>query len=149
VVQLWTQINIGYLLEKPMAAAQGTLYLTPRDLARFVLLYERQGEWNGNQIVPAEWVERSTRPHVKDVSPDDPKDNLGYGYQWWVNHDGSDGRPVMFGTWGWGGQFGLVVPSLRMVAVFTGWHIYDEENRDYAFQLFYDRIVVPTARPSV
>ena len=103
-------------------AASG-LYLKPRDLARFAVLYERQGEWNGRQIVPAKWVERSIQSHVKDISLDDSTDNLGYGYQWWIYNDGSDGGPVMYGTWGWGGQFGLIVPSLQMVAVFTGWEI--------------------------
>ncbi len=121
----------------------GGLYLTPRDLARLALLYLRQGEWNGRQVIPAAWVERSVQPHVKDVSPDDPDDNVGYGYQWWVFNDGSDGRPVMYGTWGWGGQFGLVVPSLDVVAVFTGWNVYDEVDFTYAFRLFYDRIVAP------
>lgn len=126
--------------------ALGGLYLQPRDLARFAMLYERRGEWNGSQIVPSKWVECSIQSHVKDVNPDDPNDNLGYGYQWWIYNDGSDGRPVMYGTWGWGGQFGLIVPSLQMVAVFTGWEIYDESNRDFTFQLFYDRIVVPSAQ---
>jgi len=121
----------------------GGLYLAPRDLARLALLYLRNGEWNGRQVLPAAWVERSIQPHVKDTSPDDPDDNVGYGYQWWVFNDGSDGRPVMVGTWGWGGQFGLVVPSLDVVAVFTGWNVYDETDFEYAFNLFYDRIVAP------
>ena len=115
--------------------AASDLYLKPRDLARLAVLYERHGEWNGRQIVPAKWVERSIQSHVKDISLDDSTDNLGYGYQWWIYNDGSDGGPVMYGTWGWGGQFGLIVPSLQMVAVFTGWEIYDESNRDYTFQL--------------
>lgn len=123
----------------------GGLYLRSRDLARFALLFERQGEWKGRQVIPAAWVERSVHPHVKDVSPDDPNDNVGYGYQWWIYNDGIDGRPVMYGTWGWGGQFGLIVPSLDIVAVFTGWNVYDELNYEYAFNLFYDRIVVPAA----
>jgi CubicO group peptidase (beta-lactamase class C family) len=123
--------------------AAGGLYLAPRDLARFALLYLNKGEWNGRQVIPPAWVERSTRPWVDDVSPQDPDDNVGYGYQWWVFNDGSDGRPVMFGTWGWGGQFALVVPRLDLVAVFTGWNVYDEVDFTYAFQLFYDRIVAP------
>jgi CubicO group peptidase (beta-lactamase class C family) len=121
----------------------GGLYLAPRDLARLALLYLRNGEWNGRQVLPAAWVERSIQPLVQDTSPDDPDDNVGYGYQWWVFNDGSDGRPVMVGTWGWGGQFGLVVPSLDLVAVFTGWNVYDETDFEYAFNLFYDRIVAP------
>jgi CubicO group peptidase (beta-lactamase class C family) len=126
--------------------AAGGMYLTPRDFARFALLYEREGEWDGEQIIPAEWVASSARPHVGDTGPDDPDFNVGYGYQWWVYNDGSDGGPVMYGSWGWGGQFALIVPELDLIGVFTGWNIYDELENAYAYQLFYDRVVVPTAR---
>lgn len=123
----------------------GGLYLVPRDLARLALLYERKGEWNGRQVIPAAWIERSVEPHVKDTSPGDPDSKFGYGFQWWVYNDGSDGRPVMYGTWGWGGQHGLVVPSLGIVAVFTAWNVYDDVEFDYAFKLFYDRVIVGIA----
>jgi CubicO group peptidase (beta-lactamase class C family) len=123
----------------------GGLYLASRDLARFALLYERKGEWNGTQVLPAAWVERSVQPHVKDVDPGDPEENEGYGYQWWIYNDGSDGRPIMYGTRGWGGQQGLVVPSLGIVAVFTGWNVYDEIDYEYTFKLFYDRVVASIA----
>jgi CubicO group peptidase (beta-lactamase class C family) len=123
----------------------GGLYLKPRDFARFALLYEREGEWNGRQIVPAEWVARSAQPHVRDTGPDDPDFNVGYGYQWWVYNDGSDGGPLMYGSWGWGGQFALIVPELNLIGVFTGWNIYDGQDFEYAFQLFYDRLVIPAA----
>jgi CubicO group peptidase (beta-lactamase class C family) len=125
--------------------AAGGMYLKPRDIARFALLYEREGEWNGRQIIPAEWVARSSQPHVPDTSPEDPDFNVGYGYQWWVYNDGSDGGPFMYGSWGWGGQFALIVPELDLIGVFTGWNVYDGQDHEYAFQLFYDRIVVPAA----
>jgi CubicO group peptidase (beta-lactamase class C family) len=124
----------------------GGLYLTPREFARFALLYEREGEWDGEQIIPAEWVASSAQPHVRDTSPEDPDFNVGYGYQWWVYNDGSDGGPVMYGSWGWGGQFALIVPELDLIGVFTGWNIYDDLDNEYAFQLFYDRVVIPAAR---
>ena len=34
--------------------------ITARDMARFGLLYLRHGRWNGKQIVPEAWVEKST-----------------------------------------------------------------------------------------
>ena len=61
-------------------------------------------------------------------------------------NDGSDGEPVMYGSWGWGGQFALIVPELDLIGVFTGWNIYDDLDNEYAFQLFYDRVVIPAAR---
>jgi len=127
----------------------GGLYLTPRELARFALLFEREGEWDGRQVIPAEWVARSTQPHVRDTSPEDPDFNVGYGYQWWVYYDGSDGGPVMYGSWGWGGQFALIVPELNLVGVFTGWNVYDGQDHTYAYQLFYDRVVLPAAHSSI
>lgn len=124
----------------------GGLYLKPQDLARFALLYEREGEWDGRQILPAEWVARSAEPHVADTSPANPDFNVGYGYQWWVYNDGTDGKPRMYGTWGWGGQFALIVPELDLIGVFTGWNVYEELEYEYAFQLFYDRVVLTSTR---
>jgi len=124
----------------------GGLYLKPRDLARFGLLYEREGKWDGRQIIPAEWVAKSAEPHVADTAPGSPNFNVGYGYQWWVFNDGSDGKPVMYGSWGWGGQFALIVPDLDLVGVFTGWNVYDGQDYQSTWRLFYDRVVVPTAQ---
>ena len=120
----------------------GGLYLAPRDLARFALLYEREGKWKDQQLIPQDWVIRSAQAHVSDVSPEDPDFNVGYGYQWWVYNNGSDGKPVMYGSWGWGGQFALIVPELDLVAAFTGWNVYDGQDNEYAFRLFYDRVVL-------
>jgi CubicO group peptidase (beta-lactamase class C family) len=120
----------------------GGLFLESRDLARFALLLERGGEWNGKQVISADWVKRSTTPWVPDVSPDNPDFDAGYGYQWWVYNHGSHDKPDMYGGWGWGGQFPLVVPELDLVAVFTGWNIYQGQDHESPFRLFYERIVL-------
>jgi CubicO group peptidase (beta-lactamase class C family) len=85
---------------------------------------------------------------VDHTSPEDSDFNVGYGYQWWVYNGGSDGEPVMYGSWGWGGQFALIVPELDLIGVFTGWNVYDGPDYEYAYQLFYDRIVIPAAHES-
>lgn len=46
------------------------LMLTPRDMAKFGLLYLNRGEWDGKQIVQAEWVVASLQ-----------KNSKGYTYQ--------------------------------------------------------------------
>jgi CubicO group peptidase (beta-lactamase class C family) len=120
----------------------GGLYLAPRDLARFALLYARGGEWDGRQVVPAAWVRESIRTHVKGLILDDP--NLRYGYQWWIFEDGAAGRPRMYGTWGWGGQYALVVPDLDLIGVLTGWSVYDD--LEHTYKTFYEEIVLPLVR---
>lgn len=107
------------------SAAQGVndggsgIWLRPRDMARFGLLYLRQGEWNGRQILPAEWVVASTTRHVP--APDregqgyPPTPNLvGYGYQWWINALGG------YSAIGFGEQEIIVLPEQDLVVVITG-----------------------------
>lgn len=54
--------------------------LSTRDLARFGLLYLRDGRWKDQQIVSAAWVKESTTSY-SEVS-----NNRGYGYMWWTAH---------------------------------------------------------------
>ena len=52
--------------------------LSTSDLARFGLLFLRNGRWGGQQVVPADWVRESTPPHSV-IGPQG-----GYGYMWWT-----------------------------------------------------------------
>src|SRR3972149_7394063 len=47
------------LLTKNHKSKKFCTYFTPRDMARLGYLYMNNGNINGNQIVPAEWVEQS------------------------------------------------------------------------------------------
>jgi CubicO group peptidase (beta-lactamase class C family) len=54
--------------------------MTAMDMARFGLLYLRNGNWRGQQIVPRDWIGASTTAH----SIEDPDLNIGYGMMWYV-----------------------------------------------------------------
>ena len=85
----------------------GEMWLTPYDMAKIGWLYLKKGQWDGKQIIPAAWVEASTRRHISStLFPH-------YGYQWWI--DASYYMAV-----GYKGQFIYVVPEKNMVVVFTG-----------------------------
>lgn len=91
------------------------LWLRPRDMAKIGLLMLNKGEWNGRQIVSAEWVEKSTLPHVKAFFA-----GSEYGYQWWRGEKVvKDGTIDLFYAAGHGGQYIFCCPSLDLVAVFT------------------------------
>jgi CubicO group peptidase (beta-lactamase class C family) len=74
---------VGDLAGMPSAASG--LRMRARDLARFGSLYLHDGRWNGTQVVPADWIERSTRRHFR-FSPRtgvDAGGEFGYAYFWW------------------------------------------------------------------
>ncbi len=90
--------------------------LSARDLARFGLLFARGGRWKGEQIVPAQWVKGSTRPHSRSGQ------RGGYGYLWWVATDGEHlpGATIPNGSFsarGSGGHYCLVLPEWDLVIV--------------------------------
>jgi len=68
---------LGRLAGMPSAASG--LRLRPRDLAKFGSLYLHNGQWNGHQVVPREWIEESTRRRLTFPKQQD----RGYGYLWW------------------------------------------------------------------
>jgi CubicO group peptidase (beta-lactamase class C family) len=55
--------------------------LSARDAARFGQLFLQLGQWEGQQVVPADWVDESTAPW-SDSSDYIP--GTFYGYMWWV-----------------------------------------------------------------
>ena len=91
--KIWSKIGMQddafYLTDKQeVEMSLGGLNVTLRDMAKFGQLFLNNGEWNGNQIVPLEWVANSTTPldvHVQPNAGDEfTSDAWGYGYQWWV-----------------------------------------------------------------
>ncbi|MDQ3043592.1 MAG: beta-lactamase family protein [Chloroflexota bacterium] len=105
-------IEPGAWLHSPQGEAGGGfgLELTPRDLATFGQLYLNGGVWEGEQLVPAEYVAASTTVQ----SAGDATGGTPYGYQWWVT--GVYGYDAYFAL-GFGGQYLYVVPALNLVVV--------------------------------
>ncbi|MEX2123690.1 MAG: serine hydrolase [Woeseia sp.] len=93
------------------------VYTTARDLARFGLLLANDGVWNGERLLPEDWVEFSRTP-----APAKPVEEgtRGYGAQFWLL-DSMPGIPKgTFTTAGNKGQYVTVVPGHDLVIVRTG-----------------------------
>ena len=90
--------------------------MSARDLARIGLLYEREGRWGDEQILPAEWIRKSVESHF---TKDDTTGNrdYGYGYLWWPIVAGPFKELGMFSARGYGGHAIDVVPAADLVLV--------------------------------
>lgn len=104
----------------------------PRDLAKFGLLYMRNGSIGGKQIVPGAWIDESLTDFTGwiDLSWGDVR-KYNYGYLWWMGE--ISGYKVFFAL-GHGGQFVIGCPELDMVVVTTAnpdfdWSVADEHER--------------------
>ena len=108
-----------YYFERAKSQHPAYLFrMSALDLARFGLLYLRNGVWQGKPIVPASWIKAS----ATDYSSRGPRglgDYLsGYGYLWWVGKDG-------YAAVGAGEQLLMVMPKYRLVIV----HRVDTDQR--------------------
>ena len=94
---------------QPKSAA-GSAFLS-RDMLKFGQLIMNKGAWQGQQLIPSDYLARATTP-----GPVNPK----YGFFWWVEdfkvgdkfYHGIQGR-------GAGGQFIFMFPELDLIAVVT------------------------------
>lgn len=92
----------------------GQLSLRARDAERIGRLVLNEGRWNGEQIVPADWIAEMLRP----VSW--PRQDLSYGYLWWRAElrvgetDQTVETALMIGN---GGNIVAVIPEFDAVVV--------------------------------
>ena len=105
-------------------AFAGGIVATAQPKGKIGLLVLNDGMWQGRQIVPAEWIRLSTRPHVVE------SEYYDYGYQWWYRSNDKkpwwkersvqvSKEPDLFTAMGAGGQFITVIRERNMVVVTT------------------------------
>jgi hypothetical protein len=91
------------------------LYATARDYARFGLLFENDGVFNGERILPEDWVKYSTS--VASAS------NGRYGAFFWLNRSKvlPSAPEDMYACDGHDGQHIYILPTQELVVVILGY----------------------------
>lgn len=101
-------------------AAFCCLSATLRDWGRLGRLLARDGDWNGRQVIPRDWVRAATSasPAGHFLAPGTASRFYGYGYQTWILPTGDAAPPRrQFALLGIHGQAILVDPEARLVLV--------------------------------
>lgn len=117
------------------------LSLKTEDIARFGLLYAQKGVWNGQRLLPPEWVQAATSAQVRNDGPgreNEPVDwRQGYGYQFWRCQHGAYRADGAFG------QFCVVMPAQDAVLVITS----ETGNMQRVLDLVWEHLL-PAMKPA-
>jgi CubicO group peptidase (beta-lactamase class C family) len=85
------------------------LRLKTEDIAKFGQLYLQQGQWNGKQLIPQDWIAQATSKQTSNGSNPDSDWNQGYGFQFWqCRHQAYRGDGAF-------GQYCIVLPKEDLV----------------------------------
>jgi CubicO group peptidase (beta-lactamase class C family) len=107
------------------------LFVRTEDIAKFGQLYLQQGQWQGKQLLPAEWIAEATSKQVSNGSDPSKDWEQGYGYQFWRCRHGAyrgDGKD---------GQFCIVLPELDAVIAITA----NTGNMQAELSLVWDKLL--------
>ena len=92
----------------------GGMFISTADQARFGLLFARNGNWKGKQLISEEWIEMATQPSPAQES---------YGFLWWLNQGGrsvQEAPASAFYASGFGGNY-IIVDQENDLVVVTRW----------------------------
>lgn len=110
--RLWEPLGITNVVWEncPMGITKGGwgMFICPEDVAKIGQLILQKGMWQGNQIVPADWLDSMTQKQI-DVPPEK---GFGYGYHIWVAD-----RPGSSTFNGMLGQNLIIYPDIDMAIV--------------------------------
>ena len=110
---------LGMASAKPRFDAAGTFigssfcFATPRDFAKFGLLYLRGGLWEGRRLLPQGWVDYARTPTFQQPGGDA---DGPYGAHWWLDLAG----PGTFSANGYDGQYIILCPDRDLIIVRHG-----------------------------
>ena len=115
-------------------------YSTARDLAKIGKLYLDSGIWNGQRIVPADFVRESLTPNNCLDENGHPVDY--YGYQWWLT--AIDDHKIFYAR-GILGQYVVVIPDKKIIFVRLGKKRGEKTgNNQYTDMISYTKGVLKT-----
>jgi hypothetical protein len=105
-----------YLFEDELSQHPAYIFrMSPRDMARFGLLYLNNGAWEGEQIIHESWIEISWKRHSVNGTNEAGVHWDDYGLLWWISNTITK-EPVYYAS-GSGLQRISIFPESDMVMV--------------------------------
>jgi CubicO group peptidase (beta-lactamase class C family) len=122
--RLFNKLGVKSVVMEPDASGtyvgSSYMYATPRDWAKFGLLYLQDGVWNGERVLPEGWVDYA-------ITPTSAAPEGNYGAQIWLNAGDAHGKrrypnlpASMYYFSGFEGQNVLMFPEQDLIVVRMG-----------------------------
>ncbi len=110
-----TKYQWQYTPQKVVNTA-GSLQMTSLDYAKYAQLYKNNGKWNGKQIIPSEWVEKTFTRQIQITE----RDNQFYSYLFWNKTIAYEGENYeTFYCAGNGGNEFIIFKDLPLIIIIT------------------------------
>jgi CubicO group peptidase (beta-lactamase class C family) len=108
------------------------LFLSIQEMLKIGYLYLQNGFWDGQQLLPQQWVVESMSAKVH------AKDHFDYGYAWWIRDFDLDNslQPIrVVCACGWAGQRIYIIPEMEsVIAIISKADLWaNTENLDSTF----------------
>ena len=112
----WTEVDGLQMKSVTGGGHSGAgIFISTEDMARFGLLFLKNGRWLDQQIISEEWIQKAIEPSTP---------NVNYGYMWWLNKKGNrhwEGlSESIYYAAGFGGNF-IVIDQENDLVVVTRW----------------------------
>lgn len=121
------------------------LFIKTEDLAKFTSCYQHDGKFNGEQVIPEEWVKLTRRRHSDNSTVNKtPDGQCGYGYCIW--HCASAPAYRMDGMFS---QFGIIFKDRDASFIMTGGEIDEQKTRDAIWRHVPKCFIEPDSEPTL
>ena len=122
------------------------MWFSTRDMARIGYLMLRNGRWKDAQIIPKDWIKKTTSvvsTYKEAVEKKLAYYHFGYGYLWWIwdepyNKGAYQGAYSASGAFG---QFITVIPKLDLVVAFKTKYESGKQTSTDAYLRFLDKLI--------
>ena len=110
-----------------------------RDLLKLIQLCINRGSWNGQQIIPSDWIEKATSPKANAY------DGVDYGYFFWLKKYGIDKKYPSYYMSGNGGNKAIAIPELDLTIVITTRNYNNRKAHGYSDEIV-NKYIIPTLK---
>ncbi|HEV8283166.1 MAG TPA: serine hydrolase [Chitinophagaceae bacterium] len=122
------------------------IWLSTRDMARIGYLMLRNGKWEDQQIIPADWVKTTTSVITTYKKAEKEKTayfHFGYGYLWWVwdTPYNKGAYEDAYSATGAFGQFITILPKLDLVVAFKTKYEYGRQTPTDLYLRVLDKLI--------